>query len=282
MQLTLTTRPPAEIDSPALAILAFAGTPPPPDLAGGVPSEMFESCEFTGKTNETALVHLPQGLKARRLLLAGCGERAKFTPATMRQTGGAIARALQSRSIQQAAVRLENIADASMLRAVVEGLITGGFEPDQYKTEKKNGGKLLERVEVSVPAVTPDLAAAFDAAQVTGEAQNWTRALVNEPGNVLTPRALADRARSMAEECGLACEILDEARLRQLGLNTLLGVAQGSAEPPVMIIVRYTPPQPSSQDHLALVGKGVTFDSGGISIKPGDGMETMKYDMAGA
>lgn len=282
MQLTLTTRPLAEIDSPALAIPAFAGTPPPPDLAGGIPREMFESGEFTGKTNETALVHLPQGLKARRLLLAGCGEQEKLTPAIMRQTGGVIARALQARSIQQAAVRLENSAGAAMVRALVEGLITGGFEPDQYKTEKKNGGKLLERVEVSVPAVTPDLAAAFEAAQVTGEAQNWTRALVNEPGNVLTPRALADRAHSMAEECGLVCEILDEARLRQLGLNTLLGVAQGSAEPPVMIIVRYTPSQPASQDHLALVGKGVTFDTGGISIKPGDGMEKMKYDMAGA
>ncbi|MEJ5368142.1 MAG: leucyl aminopeptidase [Bryobacteraceae bacterium] len=282
MEFTLTSRPLAEIDASAAAILAFASRPPAPEFAGGVPREMYDSGEFTGKPNEVALVHLPQGLRARRLLLAGCGEPEKFTPALMRQAGGVIARALQARSIQQAAVRLEDSAGAPMLRALVEGLITGSFQPDQYKTEKNNGGKLLESVEISVPAVTPELEEALLAARVTGEAQNWTRALVNEPGNVLTPRALADRARAMAEECGLECEVLDEPRLRQLGFNTLLGVAQGSAEPPVLIVVRYTPGQPASQDHLALVGKGVTFDTGGISIKPSDGMEKMKYDMAGA
>lgn len=283
MEITLTTTISREIETPALALLCFTGEPLSEDAAGGVPKEIFESGEFTGKANEIAVVHRPEGMKAQRLLLAGCGERAKFTPAQMRMAGGVMARALQARSIQNAAVTLPgSLAQPAMLRALVEGLITGGFEPDQYKTEKKNGGKLLEKVEISCAGITPEMQGALEAARVVGEAQNWTRALVNEPGNVLTPRVLAERARAMAEECGLECDILDEARMRQLGFRTLLGVAQGSAEPPVMIVLRYTPEQAASADHLALVGKGVTFDTGGISIKPSDGMEKMKYDMAGA
>jgi len=283
MELTLTTTASHEIETPALAMFCFSDEPPAEETAGGVLKEMFEAGEFTGKANETAVVHRPAGMKAQRLLLVGCGEKAKFTPVQMRQAGGVMARALQGRSIQQAAVALERMpGGAAMLGALAEGLITGGFEPDQYKTEKKNGGKLLERVAVCLPEITPELESALEAARVTAEAQNWTRALVNEPANVLTPRVLAERARAMAEECGLECEILDEPRMRQLGFRTLLGVAQGSAEPPVMIVVRYTPQEAASEDHLALVGKGVTFDTGGISIKPSDGMEKMKYDMAGA
>ncbi len=283
MEFTLTTTCSREIETPAFAMLCFSDEPPSDETAGGVLKQMFDSGEFTGKANETAVVHRPEGMQAQRLLLVGCGEKAKFTPAQMRTAGGVMARALQARSIQQAAIRLKRMTnEPPMLRALVEGLITGGFEPDQYKTEKKNGGKLLERVEISCIEITPEMEAALEAARTVGEAQNWTRALVNEPGNVLTPRVMAERARALAEECGLECEILDEARMRQLGFNTLLGVAQGSAEPPVMIVIRYTPEQASSADHLALVGKGVTFDTGGISIKPSDGMEKMKYDMAGA
>ncbi|GIU76692.1 MAG: putative cytosol aminopeptidase [Bryobacteraceae bacterium] len=283
MEFVLTTTCSREIETPALAMLCFSDEPPAEETAGGVLRMLYESGEFTGKANETAVVHRPEGMKAQRLLLIGCGEKGKFTPAQMRQAGGVMARALQARSIQQAAIQLKHPAnDPPMLRALVEGLITGSFEPDQYKTEKKNGGKPLERVEVSCIEITPGMQAALETARVVGEAQNWTRALVNEPGNVLTPRALGDRARALAEECGLECEVLDEPRMRQLGFNTLLGVAQGSAEPPVMIVMRYRPEAPATGDHLALVGKGVTFDTGGISIKPSDGMEKMKYDMAGA
>jgi leucyl aminopeptidase len=105
---------------------------------------------------------------------------------------------------------------------------------------------------------------------------------VNEPSNLMTPMRLAERAREMAAECGLDCEVLDQDRMRQLGMGSLLGVAQGSAEPPALIVIRYRPAAPpKSSDHLGLVGKGVTFDTGGVSIKPSEGMEKMKYDMAG-
>jgi leucyl aminopeptidase len=124
--------------------------------------------------------------------------------------------------------------------------------------------------------------AAVDRGRILAEAQNFTRNLANEPANLLTPTGLAESARKMAADFSLECEVLDQDRMRQLGMGALLGVAQGSAEPPAMIILHYNPAaKPSSKDHLGLVGKGVTFDTGGISIKPADGMEKMRYDMAG-
>jgi leucyl aminopeptidase len=118
-------------------------------------------------------------------------------------------------------------------------------------------------------------------ASIIAEAQNYARELVNEPGNRMTPTVLAGRARELASETGLECEVLDQDRMRQLGMGALLGVAQGSAEPPVLIVLRYKPAGGGGSGHLGLVGKGVTFDTGGISIKPAEGMEKMKYDMAG-
>ena len=115
-----------------------------------------------------------------------------------------------------------------------------------------------------------------------GEAQNLARELSNEPANRLTPTVFAERARAVAAEAGLEFELLDRARIEQLGMGALLGVAAGSDEPPVLIVMRYRPGNDSGHAvHLGLVGKGITFDTGGISIKPADGMEKMKYDMAG-
>jgi leucyl aminopeptidase len=133
-----------------------------------------------------------------------------------------------------------------------------------------------------VPGGAADLQRAVERGRILAECQNFTRNLVNEPPNHLNPSVLAQRAREMAAGCGLECEILDRARMEQLGMGSLLGVAQGSAEPPVLVVLRYKPQNaPSSQDHLGLVGKGVTFDTGGISIKTAENMDKMKYDMGG-
>ena len=118
--------------------------------------------------------------------------------------------------------------------------------------------------------------------RIVAESQNFTRELVNEPGNRLSPTVLAGHAARMAAEQGLECEVLDRERMQQLGMGALLGVAAGSSEPPALIVVRYRPEQPAAGGaHLGLIGKGVTFDSGGISIKPSENMDKMKYDMAG-
>jgi leucyl aminopeptidase len=169
---------------------------------------------------------------------------------------------------------------ADIAEAAVEGAILGNFEPDALKTKKD--AKSLDAFVVIASASDAELEKAVERGRILAESQNFSRGLVNEPGNRLTPLVLADRAKAMAAECGLECEVLDQDRMRQLGMGSLLGVAMGSTEPPALIIVRYTPAEsPMTGDHLALVGKGVTFDSGGISIKPADGMEKMKYDMAG-
>jgi leucyl aminopeptidase len=307
MQITLTTTPAAELECGALAALCFstgnngngdapesAPTTPPDVLPAGLDawthgwiSEVYAAREFTGKALETALLHHPVGLQAGRLLLAGCGPRAKFGPAEARKMAGTALRKLKDKGVSDIALALEgDLASEKMIEALAEGFLLGDFEPDVHKTDPKKGEKRVERVCIAVPGHTPALADALRRGRVIGEAQNYTRSLVNEPANLMTPRTLADHARGMAAEHGLECEVLDEARMKQLGFGSLLGVAQGSVEPPCLIILKYVPASAAAEnqpsDHLALVGKGVTFDSGGISIKPSDGMEKMKYDMAGA
>ena len=284
MELILGTAKATDIETGAFAVLCFKDEKPGGDLAGGIVKELHESGEFTGKALETALIHHPAGMKATRLLLVGCGEKAKFTTAEMRKAGGVIVRTLKPKGIGDIAIRLKGITlDPAMLEALVEGAILGDFEPDQHKTADKPSEKKIEHFRVSVPEETLPLAEALNRGRIVGEAQNFARTLVNEPGNLLTPLKLAGAAKDMAAEFGLGCELLDEGRMRQLGFGALLGVSIGSAEPPVMIVLKYTPDaMPATSDHLAIIGKGVTFDTGGISIKPSDGMEKMKYDMGGA
>ena len=124
--------------------------------------------------------------------------------------------------------------------------------------------------------------AAFREGVILGESQNFTRALVNEPGNRLTPTILGERAAVMCKEQGLPCEVYSTDKIKELKMGAFWAVAQGSDEPPALIVMRYEPKDaPKDGPVLALVGKGITFDTGGISIKPADGMEKMKYDMAG-
>src|SRR5258705_2819937 len=174
-----------------------------------------------------------------------------------------------------------NFSSREHVAAAVEGAILGDYEPDVLKSDKKEA-KNVDRFTVAVPRGDAELEAARRRGEIIGESQNLTRELVNEPANRMTPSVLAARSRAMAEEQAIECEILDQDRMKQLGMGLLLGVAMGSAEPPSMIVLRYRPSGTEAQTtHLGLIGKGVTFDSGGLSIKPAEGMEKMKYDMAG-
>jgi leucyl aminopeptidase len=159
------------------------------------------------------------------------------------------------------------------VRAIVEGALIGSFSAEAYKTT--NSKPSVDRI-LLVGASSK----AVDEGRIIGESINWVRQLVNEPSNRKPPRAIAERAREMASAAGLDADILDEHRIRELKMGALLGVSQGSEEPPRVVVVKYTG-NPDSKRLLAYVGKGVTFDTGGISLKPADGMEKMKYDMAG-
>jgi leucyl aminopeptidase len=177
----------------------------------------------------------------------------------------------------------EDDRSAAAAQAIVEGMILANLDSDKYKTDKKPGNEItaaaLAGWEESSRA---DADLGLARGRVIAESQNFARELGNEPSNRLTPRMLADRAAAMAREVGLAVEVLDENRIAELKMGALLSVAQGSVEPPRMIIITYTPEKLNpSAPVLGLVGKAITFDTGGISIKPANDMEKMKYDMCG-
>jgi leucyl aminopeptidase len=281
METKLLYQPLDQVEADAIAVVLFEDEAAPAELkfAASWLEELRASGEFTGKAGELAVLHQPHGLRARRFVVVGAGKHAAFDSASLRKASGSVVRALKQKGVKNLAWWL-NSSDAG---AVVEGAILGNFEPDRYKTS--SDAKPLESFQV-VASHSPGIDQSFERGRILAECQNFTRGLVNEPANRLTPTLLADRAKAMAAEWGLDYEALDEKRMRELGMGSLLGVAQGSAEPPALIVVRYRPTPtteqaPASSAHLGLIGKGVTFDTGGVSIKPAEGMEKMKYDMAG-
>jgi leucyl aminopeptidase len=278
MQVTLRRQPIEGVETDALILPVFQDRRE--DRLGL--GELYDAGEISGKPFEITLLHNVPGVRARRVLAAGAGKPAKFNAAELRKAVGAAIRYLKSKSILEAAIWLDATqVGADYVSAAVEGAILANFETDRYKTDKKDV-KSVQRFTVAVAEGGPHLEAAVERGRILAEAQNFARKLANEPANRLTPLGLAEHARSMAAEFGVEYEVLDRDRMAQLGMGSLLGVAIGSAEPPALIILRYSPTTaPANPVHLGLVGKGVTFDTGGISIKPADGMEKMKYDMAG-
>jgi len=290
MKITVEATKPTAVETEALVTYAFdqddriSGALAELDTAtGGRIKALAESGEFAGKMLEFTLLHMPPGLAAKRLLLVGAGKADKFGPAELRRVAGAALRLLKAKSVKTMSfLAPEGQRDAAGAQAVTEGMLLANFDPDHYKTDKKNTPKRME----SASLLGWDVAAGQQGekrGRAIAESQNFARELINEPSNKLTPTMLADRAAAMAREAGLTVDVLDEKRIRELKMGALLSVAQGSAEPPRMIVVTYNPPQPppAGAPVLALVGKAVTFDTGGISIKPSEGMEKMKYDMAG-
>jgi leucyl aminopeptidase len=250
--------------------------------------DVISSSEVTGKTFETTLLHRPAGLKAKRLLLLGGGKAKTFSAAELRKLAGAAVRTLKSKSIRSFAFVVPETAVPATpgLRAIVEGAFVGNFDPGYYKSDRN------EEKDQKIDALTivlhgnaqgdaKALESAMQAGRIVAESQNFTRDLVNEPSNRMTPTMMAERAKKMAAEVGLNCETYGADKIKQLKMGAFWGVAQGSDEPPALIVLRYDPVGAADKVHLGLVGKAVTFDTGGISIKPADGMEKMKYDMAG-
>jgi leucyl aminopeptidase len=290
MQIQLETQPYASIQTDAVVTYVFDQE----NKLDGILAEidrgmsgrlasLVASGELTGKSLELLLVHFPAGLAAQKLLLIGAGKPGKFTTADLRKIAGTALRQLKSRGVKKFAfLTREGERSPAAAQAAVEGLVAADFESDKYRTEKKD--REIQSVSLAGfdPGLGANLTAAIDQGRVIGESQNFARDLINEPSNRLTPRMLAERAQAMAKEAGLSIEILDEHKIAELKMGALIGVAQGSAEPPRVIVVRYTPANPKpGAPVLGLVGKAVTFDTGGISIKPSTNMEKMKYDMGG-
>ena len=251
---------------------------------GGKIKPLADSGELSGKPLEMILLHYPAGLAAKRLLLVGAGKPEKFSHAELRKIAGAALRYLKTRGVKTFAfLPADKDRTPAAAQAIAEGLLHADYESDKYQTQKKNN-KAIDRVSLLgfSAASRGEIETAIARATIIGESENFARDLINEPSNRLTPRMLASRAEAMAKEAGLEIDILDEKRIAELKMGALLGVAQGSEEPPRVIVVRYRPAQKKAgAPVLALVGKAVTFDTGGISIKPAANMEEMKTDMSG-
>jgi leucyl aminopeptidase len=279
---------PPQTQTSAVAICVFTDEP---QLACVVADErltricadILRAGEFKGEEDEALLCHVAADGGARRLLLLGLGAHADFTPFTLRRAAGAGLRQAQAAHVEQLHFVLPASDDAAQLaRMIAEGAIHGAYENDFYQQREDNAAPTLTELTIIAPAPHDALNAAIERARIIAESANWARALADEPGASLPPREFARRVAEMAVEFGLRVESLAADEIRARGMGGLWGVGQGSDEPPALIVVRYEPEGASADDELwAFVGKGITFDTGGISIKPAAHMEEMKSDMAG-
>jgi len=271
------------------------------DAVTDAAAKVLESGEFKATLAETLLLHAPAGLKAERLLLVGLGKANSLSVDDIRKASGAAVRAAKPRNLREMAIvfpedhalsdeHLETLPCMPMSRALVEGAALADVDYDTYKSDRKDTSLQLLSVlsKEAEKSTRAEIQEGFDEGIIVAAAQNFTRSLVNEPGNVLTPTVLGQRAAAMCSEMGLKCEVFSTEKLHELKMGAFWAVAQGSAEPPALIVMTYEPkPEKGAAPAknapvLGLVGKGITFDTGGISIKPAEGMEKMKYDMAGA
>ncbi len=298
MKTTISLSTPAELETEALVVLVLDHAEPAGSAASqkdrkpqlkvasseaavqSVAADLLASGEVAGKPFETNLLHKPASLKAKRLMLVSGGSAKKFSTYDLRRIAGVAVRALKSRGIRNFAfVAPGGIPAEEAVRAIVEGAHVGNFDPDYYRSDRKD--QKIDGLTVVASGDKATLEKAANEAQIIGESQNFTRDLVNEPSNRMTPTILGERAKKMSAEVGLKCEVYGADKIKELKMGAFWGVAQGSDEPPALIVMRYEPAGAPEKPVLGLVGKGITFDTGGISIKPADGMEKMKYDMAG-
>ncbi|HET9530288.1 MAG TPA: leucyl aminopeptidase [Blastocatellia bacterium] len=289
MEITSSRKGLSEVEEDVIAVPVFEGENPREGtlaaldhLTRGAVAPLFEAGEVDGKKDRWAMLYNTGTLQARRLLLYGAGKVEAATTVDLQRFAGAVVRLLSQRRIKTAAFFLSDRLDAATsARAYAEGAIIGQMNGDLYAS-KEEPTREIERIALmSETPVSADFDSAIRIGVEMGEATNLARALAFEPGNVITPSELARRAEEVAGREGLAVEILDENGLKHLGCGALLAVSRGSAEPPRMIVLSYEPDGPPQGELPALIGKGITFDSGGISIKPALNMEEMKYDMGG-
>lgn len=255
-------------------------------LTGGLISQVIKEEDFKGEVGETALVRFVANgkVKARSVLLVGIGEKTDYNAADIAAVSGGATRFLRKRNVKSFALapRLEDDT-SEVARCAMQGVVTSQFELDKYKSAKKDKQEITNFVLYIEGAKPADLKNGLAHGEIIGDSMNFARDLANEPPNILTPTEMANRAKAMAKETGLKCEILDETKMTRLGMGSLMSVSIGSEQPAQMIVLKYSPQKSTGKkgELLAYVGKGITFDTGGISLKPGDGMGAMKYDMSG-
>ncbi len=256
------------------------------EALGGRIRELIELGDFKGKMKDTSLLYTRGAMKTARVLLVGLGAYHELTVEKVRQGAGHAAKHVRDIGLKTATFLIpDEVPDAgNMVQAAAEAILLSLYQFNQHKTVQENDDeKALESITFlaeSEPS-QPTVERAVHRGQTIAEGTILARDLSNQPANHLTPTQLAEKAEAVAADSGLRCEVFDKATLEEKGFRTLLAVAQGSVEEPRFIILEYTP-EGEGQDTVVLVGKGITFDTGGISLKPGKGMHEMKHDMSGA
>jgi len=267
--------------------LAVPVTEPPSDLTGDVRGQfqrVAESGELRGKRGEAILLHAGGDLPASRLIAAGIGARESVDAEALRTAGASAARKL-ARVGGTVSWLLDESLPVSLpeqAAAVIEGTILGAYSPGRWKSTNGDEPRPIDRIEIA-HAETEELRAAADRAALLAERTNRARDLANMPPNELNPQTLAEQAYKLADEHKhLSAEVLGPKEMDKLGMGALAAVGRGSRNEPRLIVLRYDPPKVTNEDvALGFVGKSITFDAGGISLKPAANMEDMKGDMAG-
>ena len=287
MQVKPTRGPLPSVSSDVLAIGLFEGDPGAPDSLCGTDlkellGKLVEAKELSRSVGEVVTLHglRNSGLAATSVVVFGLGSREKFDAGTAYSAGVGLSKKLSARPRKHLAVALPDEGDAvSIASALVEGIVVGTRGPDLRKSETSRHP--FDCLSVVAPSSAPEgFEGALRRGEIVGEAINLARDLANTPPAEKCPTALANRAKSAGEAAGLSVEVWDKARIEQERFGGLLAVAAGSEEPPAFVILEHR--HGGSAPTLALVGKGVTFDSGGLSLKPSASMEDMKSDMTGA
>ena len=308
MNLSLQNHDSASFATPLLAVFAVDiatgdDTKPSPallttsDTLAKAAAPWLATGEFKASLGETLLLHSPAGAEAQRLLLIGLGRARSLTIHEVRKAAGVAIRFARSRGLQDVAIafpedkalddeHMDSLPGGLTARAIAEGALIADFDIDFYRADRKDLSIHTTTIlhHEADKKLEAQMQQGLSEGSIIGQSQNFARSLINEPGNILTPTELARRTTGMCAETGLTCEVFSTDKILELKMGAFAAVTQGSSEPPALIVLRYEPPSPPPPDApvLGLVGKGITFDTGGISIKPADNMDKMKYDMAGA
>ena len=292
MRVTVEAGDIAKTEAQCVVVNLFEGVGAPGGATGaidhalsGMITELIASGDIRGKSGELTLLHTFGKIPAPRVLVAGLGKSADFTTDKVRDLSATIARYMRGKRIGDYATivhgaGIAGLAADACAQAIAEGAVLGLYRFDRHKKTDEDAfdvqsTRIVENDNAKIAAI--ERAAARGV--IVAEAANFARDLANEPANILTPTELAARAEAMAAEVGLGCKIFDRAQVEEMGMGSFLGVAQGSAQPPKFIVLTYR--GGGEAKPLGLIGKGITFDTGGISIKPNEGMQEMKGDMSG-
>ncbi|WP_448587727.1 leucyl aminopeptidase [Thermocrinis sp.] len=238
-------------------------------------SVLAQAENFKGKEDTTAKVNLLKDGEVLTFYLAGLGKKDKVGLDSFRRASALLVKRAKKDRIGSLRIYAGEELSEKVSQAITEGAILGTYSFEKYKTKKEE-----EKSEVSKVEIYKGDEKGIWIGKVLAEAQNYVRDLVNEPGNVINPITLAQKAKELAEEYGLECKIYDEEEIQKMGMMALWSVGKGSATPPRFIHLAYKPE--NAKDRIVFVGKGLTFDSGGLNIKTGDYMRTMKMDKSGA